>query len=207
MKKLICCLLSIILIASFPYKALAAEATNATNVATKFDFEEITVVQLTTTPDSNSDDHFICSLDENATVIGKISLEQLQLCPTSTFITEEVPEITASVYAVQSLDFSGTQKNNIAISSANNPYVVGGNEDSITLNIRSCLWTPEGNHLNIGFLLLDGGILYVPETHYTGGSASGSYTFTDVESGRYVAAVKNESNTSIITGLMRYTVS
>jgi len=76
--------------------------------------------------------------------------------------------------------------------------------ESLNLEIVRCIWTPTTNTLYIGFYNVDTATGYAYP--FTGGSASGTYSWPDLPAGQYIVYVRNMSSRTITDGTMRYNV-
>jgi len=76
--------------------------------------------------------------------------------------------------------------------------------ESLNLEIVRCIWTPTTNTLYIGFYNVDTATGYAYP--FTGGSASGTYSWPDLPVGQYIVYVRNMSSRTITDGTMRYNV-
>lgn len=77
--------------------------------------------------------------------------------------------------------------------------------ETVYLSISSCMWSPHTCDIYIGLYDLDTGD--ASYYSFSGGSCSGTYTFPNMNEGRYMVYVRNVGSRNITSGSLRYSLS
>lgn len=210
MRKVLCVTLVIALILSFAILAHAESNSEADKIAQDTEemvIHEIPIDQIVFVSGVEISPEDTSKTISDEMIIHKISDDQIAssanaVPPTNTVSTDS-SGTTVSPYASVEFDFSGFYQYVVVLDSAN--YVITEGSFS-TLKIETCVWSPIGNDVEIGFYNLDTGTCYGHQ--YSNGSISNKTRyFYDLPTGTYRVYAANLGSDPLTTGLIRYSVS
>ena len=112
-------------------------------------------------------------------------------------------ESTFTLYGMTQSFIFDEAKKGILFASPNTMDATGG---TCTLTIETCMWSPVGNPLEIGFFSLDTGTAY---GYYfpAGGTITNETRYFDIPAGTYWLYVIDLGTTDITRGELRYSIS
>ena len=191
MKKVLSLTLALLMVLAIPCTASATEATSEL-IIESFSLDEVIKAPSVTI----GDDELVTTVSsgDQEMIIESFPLEEITQAPS-------LAVYDGSTLAFNQFSFDGCTYN--AIWSDMIEYTMSEGETGV-LEITTCIWTPTTNTLYIGFYNVDTATGYAYP--FTGGSASGTYSWPDLPVGQYIVYVRNMSSRTITDGTMRYNV-
>ena len=191
MKKILSLTLALLMVLAIPCAALATEAPSEL-IIESFSLDEI--VKAPSIIIEEDELAATASAGDQEMIIESFSLEEITQAPSLTVYD-------GSTLAFNQFTFDGCTYN--AIWSDMIEYTMSEGETGV-LEISTCIWTPATNTLYIGFYNVDTATGYAYS--FAGGSASGTYRWSNLPAGQYIVYVRNMSSRTITDGTMRYNV-
>lgn len=191
MKKILSLTLALLMVLAIPCTASATEAPSEL-IIESFSLDEVIKAPSITI----EDDELVAtaSAGDQELIIESFPLEEITQAPS-------LAVYDGATLAFNQFTFDGCTYN--AIWSDMVEYTMSEGETGI-LEISTCIWTPTTNTLYIGFYNVDTATGYAYS--FTGGSASGTYSWSNLPAGQYIVYVRNISSRTITDGTMRYNV-
>lgn len=191
MKKILSLTLALLMVLAIPCTASATEAPSEL-IIESFSLDEIVKAPSILI----EDDELVAtvSAEGQEMIIESFSLEEITQAPS-------LAVYDGSTFAYRQFSFDGCTYN--AIWSDMVEYTMSEGETGV-LDITTCIWTPTTNTLYIGFYNVDTATGYAYS--FTGGSANGTYSWSNLPAGQYIVYVRNMSSRTITDGTMRYNV-
>lgn len=191
MKKILSLTLALLMVLAIPCTASATEAPSEL-IIESFSLDEVIKAPSITI----ADDELVAtvSAEEQEMIIESFPLEAITQAPS-------LAVYDGSTFAFNQFSFDGCTYN--AIWSDMIEYTMSEGETGV-LDITTCIWTPTTNTIYIGFYNVDTAKGYAYS--FTGGSASGTYSWSNLPAGQYIVYVRNMSSRTITDGTMRYNV-
>lgn len=191
MKKILSLTLALLMVLAIPCTASATEAPSEL-IIESFSLDEVIKAPSVTI----EDDELVAtaSVGDQEMIIESFTLEEVTQAPSLTVYD-------GSTLAFNQFTFDGCTYN--AIWSDMIEYTMSEGETGV-LEISTCIWMPTTNTLYIGFYNVDTAKGYAYA--FTGGSASGTYSWSNLPAGQYIVYVRNMSSRTITDGTMRYNV-
>jgi len=191
MKKILSLTLALLMVLAIPCAALATEAPSEL-IIESFSLDEVIKAPSVTIGDDEL--AATASAGDQEMIIERFPLEEITQAPS-------LAVYDGSTLAFNQFTFDGCTYN--AIWSDMVEYTMSEGETGV-LEISTCIWTPATNTLYIGFYNVETATGYAYS--FTGGSASGTYSWSDLPAGQYIVYVRNMSSRTITDGTMRYNV-
>jgi len=191
MKKILSLTLALLMVLAIPCAALATEAPSEL-IIESFSLDEVIKAPSVTIGDDEL--AATASAGDQEMIIERFPLEEITQAPS-------LAVYDGSTLAFNQFTFDGCTYN--AIWSDMVEYTMSEGETGV-LEISTCIWTPATNTLYIGFYNVETATGYAYS--FTGGSASGTYSWSDLTAGQYIVYVRNMSSRTITDGTMRYNV-
>lgn len=191
MKKILSLTLALLMVLAIPCTASATEAPSEL-IIESFSLDEVIKAPSIII----ADDELVAtvSAEGQEMIIESFPLEAITQAPS-------LAVYNGSTFAFNQFSFDGCTYN--AIWSDMIEHTMSEGETGV-LDITTCIWTPTTNTLYIGFYNVDTATGYAYS--FTGGSASGTYSWPDLPAGQYIVYVRNMSSRTIADGTMRYNV-
>ena len=191
MKKILSLTLALLMVLAIPCTASATEAPSEL-IIESFSLDEVIKAPSVTIEDNEL--AATASAGDQEMIIESFSLEEITQAPS-------LAVYDGATLAFNQFTFDGCTYN--AIWSDMVEYTMSEGETGV-LEISTCIWTPATNTLYIGFYNVETATGYAYS--FTGGSASGTYRWSNLPAGQYIVYVRNMSSRTITDGTMRYNV-